>query len=66
MRDLLGVCDDAKGAFDEAWAGRSVGGIGELGLSFETLAQHHLGRETFEHALTATVIGRVEAAQHDL
>ena len=66
MRDLFCVCDDAKGAFDEARAVWSVGGIGERGLSCETRAQHHLGRETFEHALTAIVVGRVEAARHDL
>lgn len=43
-----------------------TGGIGERGISFETLARHHLGRETFEHALTATVLDRIEAAQHYL
>jgi hypothetical protein len=53
MRDLLCVCDDAKGTFDGNWAGRSVGLFAERGIIFETLAQQHLGRETFEHALTA-------------
>jgi hypothetical protein len=66
MSDLLGVFNDAEGPFDETGTGWPVGWVGQCGMGFRTLTQHHLGREPVEHALPAAVVGRIEAAQHDL
>ena len=66
MRYLLGVGDDAHCSFDDAGTGWLVGWIGQRRIGFEALAQDHLGREPVEHTLSPAVVGRVEAAQHDL
>ena len=56
MRDLLGICDDAKGFADQTGFGRSVAGIGQGGIDFEALAQDDLGRKTVRCALAPAVV----------
>ena len=43
--------NDAEGPFDETGTEWLVGWVGECGIGFEALTQHHLGREPVQHAL---------------
>lgn len=55
MRDFLGVYYDAEGPIDKTATGWIVDRIGECGIGFEVLTQHHLGRDPVQHMFDPAV-----------
>ena len=66
MRDLLGSGYNLERFRERVRVRRFGDGLGQLGFCFQSLAQDPVGRAALQDALTAAVVGRVEAGEQRL